>query len=108
MASPLNPRLLSTYRTVSRVASGVVLAVGFLVSVGWLFDILTLKSILPGLATMKANTAIAFILVGASLWLRVNEKSNRQLGILCALPQKGFLEGGLTSYFVLPLTAGKK
>jgi hypothetical protein len=108
MASPLNPRLLSTYRTVSRVASGVVLAVGFLVLAGWLFDILTFKSILPGLATMKANTAIAFILVGASLWLRVNEKSNRQLGILCARPQKGFLEGGLTPYFIPLLTAGKK
>jgi len=84
------------------------LAVGFLVLMGWLFDIPTLKSILPGLATMKANTAIAFILVGASLWLRVNEKSNRQLGILCARPQKGFLEGGSTSYFILPLTVGEK
>ena len=108
MTSQLNPRLLSTYRTISGVASGVVLAIGFLVLAGWLFDIPALNIVLPGLATMKANTAIAFILVGASLWLRVNEKSNRQLGILCGRPQNGFLEGGSTSYFILPLTAWKK
>jgi hypothetical protein len=110
MASPLNlnSRLLSFYRSASRTAGGGVFAIGFLVLTSWLFDIPAFKSILPDLATMKANTAIAFILLGASLWPRVNEKSNRQLGILCARPQKGFLEGGSTSYFILPLTAWKK
>ncbi|MCI0610646.1 MAG: PAS domain S-box protein [Anaerolineae bacterium] len=63
----MNSHLLSFYRSTSRVASGVVLTVGFLVLAGWLFDIPAFTSILPGLATIKANTALAFILCGISL-----------------------------------------
>jgi hypothetical protein len=34
----------------------------------WPFGIPALKSIMPALATMKANTALAFVLAGFSLW----------------------------------------
>jgi len=77
MASQLNSRLLSSYRNVSRAAGGFVLAVGFLVLVGGQFDIPALKSMLPGLATMKANTALGFILCGISLWA-LNHKQTRK------------------------------
>jgi signal transduction histidine kinase len=47
----------------------LVLAVGVAVLIGWMFNVTLLKSILPGLVTMKANTAAAFALIGVSLWL---------------------------------------
>lgn len=69
MPAPPNPHLLPFYRNASRTAGGIVFVSGLLVLAGWLFDVATLKSILPGLATMKANTALAFVLAGSSLWL---------------------------------------
>jgi PAS domain S-box-containing protein len=84
MASPLNlnSRLLSFYRSASRAAGGIVFAVGFLVLAGWLFDIPALKSIFPGFATMKANTALAFMLAGSSLWLASTRGENQRIDLL--------------------------
>jgi signal transduction histidine kinase len=69
MVNQLNLRLLSAYRYASQAAGGVVIVIGLLVLAGWLFDVPELTGVIPGLATMKANTALAFVLAGASLWL---------------------------------------
>jgi PAS domain S-box-containing protein len=82
MTSQLNSRLLFFYSAISRVASGIVVAVGFLVLVGWLFDISALKSILPRLATMQANTALAFVLSGISLWLVSAKRENEWIDLI--------------------------
>lgn len=62
-------RLVSLFKSISAAASMIVLAVGVTVLIGWIFNVTLLKSILPGLVTMKANTAAAFALIGISLWL---------------------------------------
>ncbi|WP_432811537.1 response regulator [Pantanalinema sp. GBBB05] len=59
---------LTSLRSYSQVASILVIAMGGIVLLGWLFNLPALKSILPIWVTMKANTAIAFILAGCSLW----------------------------------------
>jgi PAS domain S-box-containing protein len=52
-----------------RVASAIAFGVGCLTLIGWIFDIAIFKSAILGTATMKANTAVAFILAGVSLFV---------------------------------------
>src|SRR5271170_4057412 len=82
-----SPGLVSSFRSVSKAASAVVILVGCLVLVGWMFDVAALKSILPNLVTKKANTAIGFVLAGVSLrLLQTQNRSRRQrnFGWICA------------------------
>ena len=53
--------------SISRATSIFSITLGLLVLSGWTFNINVLKSLLPGLITMKPNTAIGFILSGYSL-----------------------------------------
>jgi len=52
--------------------------VGCLVLIGWEFNIALLKSVLPGLVTMKANTALCFFLAGVSLWQSTGEMRGKK------------------------------
>jgi len=53
----------------ARNFSILTVALGLIVLFGWSLDIDILKRLLPGLVSMKANTAIAFILSGIALYL---------------------------------------
>jgi signal transduction histidine kinase len=62
-------RLCRNLRRAARVQGFLVLLVGLVVLVAWLFDISSLKGLRPGLPTMKANTALCFMLSGGTLVL---------------------------------------
>jgi hypothetical protein len=60
-------RALCALSTLFAVAVGVT---GVAVLVAWAADLPGLKSVLPGMATMKANTAAAFVLAALALVLQ--------------------------------------
>lgn len=62
-------RRLTAFNAFARVVSPILILIGGWVLVGWAWNIAVFKSLIPGLATMKPNTAVAFGLAGLSLWL---------------------------------------
>jgi PAS domain S-box-containing protein len=50
----------------SWITAWVAVAAATLVLIGWMLDIRLMKSAVPGLATMKANTAVGLMAIGAS------------------------------------------
>ena len=61
-------------KTFAKIVGNFVFIAGIAVLVGWAFDIALLKSVFPGLVTMKANTAIGMVLGGLALALLSREK----------------------------------
>src|SRR3984957_18817222 len=74
-ARPFN--LLHMYCDVSASAASVA---GCLVLFVWAFHIEYLKSVVPGLVTMKANAALSLAFSGTSLWLLLPGESRTRRG----------------------------
>src|SRR5690349_15465203 len=71
----------------TRAAATTVMVIGALAFAGWIFGIGALKSVLPGLSPMKANTSLGLLLAGVALRLIANEDValwRRQIARVCA------------------------
>ena len=87
---------IAAVQSFSKKASIAVIAIGCTVILGWIFDLQLLKSILPGLVTMKANAAVCFILGGFSLFLLQRRRAeltarNHQKIVNCLIFSCSFL-----------------
>jgi len=130
MKTRVNERTLSAFRFFAKLSSIVSALISLAVLLGWLFNVALLKSVFPGLSTMKPLTAFGLLLAAAALWL---EKSHEHavLKMVCAgivaiiggmvvfeyifkfnigidlllFPQKALVEGGLHPGRPAPTTA---
>lgn len=77
---PVSPKA-STLSVMSRLSAGAAFSVGAIavaVLAGWTIDSPSLRTVLPGLASMKANTALAFLGAAGALWeMRHHPRSTR-------------------------------
>src|ERR1035437_10045810 len=85
-----NSRIEHMFTIFSMVMAVVTAVIGFLVLLGWIFNDPFLKTMNALYVTMKANTAVAFILAGVSLMLVLDGKRDSikyRIGIffICAV-----------------------
>jgi hypothetical protein len=88
------------------VAAMLAIVVGSVVLVGWAFDIGVLKSLVPGWVSMKANTAVCFVLIGVALLSPTPTTATRTAGFSGLLPHFARLCGWLAGLIGL-LTLGE-
>ncbi len=62
-----NQARIATLRRLSAYAGIAAALIGTMAMAGWVLGVDSLKSVVPGLITMKANTALVFMLLGVSL-----------------------------------------
>jgi hypothetical protein len=84
-----------TTRHIRLILCALLALLGALVIAGWLFGIEALKSLVPGLSTMKFNSALGFILTSAGIALAGSPEPRRRRGAL-APGALLMLTGGLT------------
>src|SRR5437868_15249202 len=74
--SGVDPTLVRRMERGAAAAGVIAAALGASVLLGWIFDLPALKGVIPGLATMKINTAASLLLCGVALYLRAGSPRN--------------------------------
>jgi signal transduction histidine kinase/CheY-like chemotaxis protein len=80
----MNQDPYKVYRVAARTGGVVLLTLGALVLLGWLWKIESLTTFLPGPITMKPNTAIGFVFLGLALFLLTWSSKARSTQLWCA------------------------
>ena len=76
---------------IAKIISSFVILIGLLVTIGWIFDISTLKSVMPNEVTMKFSTAVSFVFGGIIIYF-VSAQSTGKIGIgQIAIPIAGLV-----------------
>ena len=79
MNASCDPRLVQRLRTFTAFTSLFTAAVGACGLIGWVFNMQQLKTVLPGMVAMKANTAICLLFISTAFWLLTQLKQPSRL-----------------------------
>jgi signal transduction histidine kinase/ActR/RegA family two-component response regulator len=83
------------YRTIARVGGVVLLLLGVLVLLGWLWKIELFTTFVSDRITMKPNTAIGFLFLGLALFLLTSYSKGRKAQLWCAASATAVILVGL-------------
>jgi signal transduction histidine kinase/ActR/RegA family two-component response regulator len=72
------------YRSIARVGAALLLLLGALVLLGWLWNIESLTTVFPGRIAMKPNAAVGFLFLGLALFLLTRFSKTRSAQLCCA------------------------
>lgn len=77
--------VVAALQRLSAALAVALMALGLAVLAGWVAGVEALRSVLPGLVSMKVNTAVGFVFLGWSLWsLRPHGRFRRRTGLIGA------------------------
>ena len=75
-------RIPTRFHQGAKAAAALVLVLGLAGFCGWVFNVAVLTSIRPTFASMKFNTSVLFLCLGAALWMSGNDERRRSVGTL--------------------------
>lgn len=76
---------------ISKAISLITIVIGIAVVAGWVFDVATLKSVVPQEVTMKFSTAISFVFSGVILYFVSNHFAGKVGNDQIAIPISGLV-----------------
>jgi two-component system sensor histidine kinase/response regulator len=97
IAPPPQPETAAAALRLSRTIAAIVMCVAAVVLLGWILDVRILKGFLPGMTSMKVNTALGFMLAGYGVSRVAREHpTRRQAALAAACACAVFAIGALT------------